>query len=571
MTAWILLRTRALILKNTLLRRSRRENLRVLAALIAFGYLAVAIFQGTVRLFELLASSGQGAAEAMLATTFSGLVTFALFWGIGYILNQLYVSSDLELLLAAPIPPRTVYGFKLVEGMQSMLLPGALSAASLLAYGAATGGDALYYVLALVGFGALLALLASLAMVAVMLMVRVLPAQRTREIWTMLWTIVVGIIWVVWMVSSRGQEGNAWAQLLMRNDPVVSQAGAVLGWSPAGWLARTLVAWQAGFADTALLYLAVLVGTSALCVLLGYRVYRRAFYRGWSSMQEAASRRPKAARRSGRDPLSALLAPLPPQHRAIISKEWRSLPRDLRRLSTLLFPILMGAVYVYMTATGELSSAMPEATIWITMAITPLVPFFMSIYNTVGTMGLEGQQFALLRAAPIPSARLLWAKFWATLGPTLLVSEVIALVTALALGASLAQALLALLSMGWFCAGFTAIGVGASTVDPNFRAANARRSVSITTTYGVMFLGAAFWIVQLAAALWLLLEIGPAPISALIEQLLVLAVPQAATWIDSAWALPILIGAEALVMVLIAWLWRRGAEWLREWEVTALD
>ena len=565
------LRAKALIWKNTLLRRTRREQLSLVAFLVLTGYLAVGLFRGIVGLFEILAGAPGAAAEAFLTTLLSGLVTLALFWGLGAILNQLYVSSDLELYLAAPVPPRAVFLLKLVEGMGSLVLPSALSIACLLAYGKTSGGAWTYYVLAAVGFLCLTALLTAATMTIVMLMVRVLPARRTREAWLLLWTVLFGGVWVVWVVSSN--RGGNLAQALLAQQPVIAQAGSILGWSPAGWLARGLVAWQAGHAGAALAYLGALLVASAVIVHVGFLTYQRAFFVGWSQMQETPSRKPRAgaAQRSERSFALRGLGFLPSQVRAVVAKEWITLPRDIRQLSGMFFPIMVGAVYIYLTATGDVAKQLPEAAIWMAMAITPLLPFFMMIYYTIGTVGLEGRAFALLRVAPLPGSRLLWAKFWASYGPTLLISEATALLMSLALGATAGQVLLLAVAMIWFSAGFVAIGVGGSTLNPNFAAVNARRVIGAGGMYAVLFLSVAFWIAQLGSLVWLLIRFGPAVLQLLLVEIFKLALPDVVPYLNTLWAPLALVGAQVLVWGAIALLWLRGVRWADRWEVTALD
>ena len=162
--------------------------------------------------------------------------------------------------------------------------------------------------------------------------------------------------------------------------------------------------------------------------------------------RHATMRPPQEGKRKGLS-LVGLLRPLPMPIRAIVIKDWITLPRDIRQLSGLVFPILMAFVYIYMTASGDTAKQIPGAASWMALAIVPLLPYFLTLYYTVGTIGIEGKNFALLRVAPLSGSRLLWGKFWASLGPTLLIGEIAALVVAILVKATPLQIVLAALAM----------------------------------------------------------------------------------------------------------------------------
>ena len=568
-----LLRLKAQIWKNSVFRAPGRRRWRRILGYGVSVYLGWLVFQGILGLFQVLQEGPAGAAQAFMTTVLSGLIAFALFWGVGSLLSQLYISSDLELLLAAPLRSRTVYLLKLLEGVRTLLFPGLMSLSSIVAYGVVSGASWAYYLLGILGFLCLAVLLTAVAMALVIFVVRLLPASRAREIWMLLWTVGIGLIWATWMLSSnRGGQGLSIGQLL-RNQPLVTRTGQVLGWSPAGWLARMLYALQAGDVAGVVGNLALLLAATGVAVALGYGVYQRAFYIGWSRLQEQASGRRRGARKGapGRNGFLVLARLLPNPMRALAAKEWMILPRDLRQLSGLFFPILMGVIYVYLTATGEVVQQLPGAGVWLTMAVAPLVPFFLALYYVVGNVGLEKRNFALLRIAPLSGAQLLWGKYLAALMPVWLISQVIMVGAVLIMGATVEQALVAVAVMTWFALGFVAIATGGAFLNPNFEAENARRAVGMMTTYTVLLLNAIFWVVQLLAATWLLTQIGPPGLQAVLRGMVEASSYELASYLDSALVPLLIAGAEVVVLVLVALLWRRGINWVRNWQITDLE
>jgi len=569
MALWLLLKAKALIWKNSLFRMTNRQRVGNLAFLVLIAYFASFVFRGMVSVFRALEGAAPQASQALLTSAMSGLVAFAFFWGIGIMLSQLYLASDLELLLAAPIPPLSIYLLKLLEGLQSMALPALLALASLIAYGVAIGGAWPYYVLVLCGYLCLLALIAATSMTLIMIIVRFIPARRAQELYVLIWTIAAGLLWALWMVFSTRDDAGDLLRRIGEGGPLV-EAGRYLGWSPAGWLAQMAVSWRGAEWGAVALHLGLLIVGAVAITAIGYAVYQRAFYLGWSQLREIAPRRrPEGTARRGL--LASLVRSLPQQVRALVIKDWTILPRDLGQLSGLIFPIVMGVVYVYMTVAGETAKQLPGSAAWMAMAIVPLIPFFLTLYYTVGAIGLEGSNFALLRAVPLSAMDLLWGKFLASLGPTLLIGEVTALLVGLLTGASMAQVILLLLAMIWFSAGFVAIAIGTSLLDPNFQATTARRSVGAATMYATMGLSAVFWVANLALVAWLVIRFSTQPFAAILRQLVALVFPDVQPYLQSALLPLAIIGAQVLIWGIIAYLWRRGVRWVERWDITALD
>jgi len=573
MTTWALLRTKALIWKNGLLRGTRRQWLSRLAFLAFIAYLAYELFGYLVRLFALLENLSPGASQGFLATTLSSLISFALFWGMGMTLGQLYLSSDLELLLAAPILPFNLYLLKLVEGLQAISLPGVLSLGCLLAYGAALQSSWIYYVVAAAGFLSLLVLVSALSMAIIMLIVRWLPAHRAQEMYTLVWMVSFGAIWAAWMIASNRSGGPSLAQRILSNQAAISQIGRYLSWSPAGWLAGMLASWQARAWGAFGLNLALLLLGTGAVVSVAYAIYQRAFYLGWSRLQEVTPRRQRAsiAKPKRYFSLARLMHPLPVQIRALVVREWTTLPRDLRQLGGFFFPIVMGIVYIYLAASGDTAQRLPGSVLWMAMAFVPVIPFFLTIYYTAGTIGLEGSNFALLRVVPLSAERLLWGKFWASFGPTLLLTEATMLIVALFLGATLLQTLLFAVFMIWFTAGSVAIAIGGALLGPNFKATSARRAISPLAGYAILFLNVSFWLVNLALVVLALIKAAPAMFGGTLVRLIAALFPPVTPYLDSPLAALAVVAAEMIICIIIGALWKHGTNWIEKWEITTLD
>ena len=127
----LLLKSKLQLWKNELLRADRH---RQISRLVWYGlgiYLFINIVKGSSGLLAILDGIALVSQPAVLTSLFSTLITFTLLWGLGGLLGQLYLNSDLELLLAAPIRRRDLFLLNVSESIRSVLLPAALALAVL--------------------------------------------------------------------------------------------------------------------------------------------------------------------------------------------------------------------------------------------------------------------------------------------------------------------------------------------------------------------------------------------------------------------------------------------------------
>jgi ABC-2 type transport system permease protein len=110
--------------------------------------------------------------------------------------------------------------------------------------------------------------------------------------------------------------------------------------------------------------------------------------------------------------------------RAIILKDFALLRRDLRSLSQMITPIIMGVVYAILLVRsgGQPPAGRGEAPEWFMQGFRQLLVFAdigISLFvgwvlsTRLGTMGFsqEGRSYWILKTAPIPPRRLLTAKY----------------------------------------------------------------------------------------------------------------------------------------------------------------
>lgn len=422
------------------------------------------------------------------------LIVSAAFIGIlmtsfGVLLQALYLAGDMDFLLSAPVPLRAIFITKLLQAILpnfSLILLFGLPV--LFGLGASEGYNILYYPLVLLVLALLALAAAGLASLLVMAVVRVFPARRVAEVLGFLVAILSFTCsqsgqFVRYTNLSRDQATRAFTILSRLNSP----------WSPLAWAGRSLVEigegrWLSG-AALLLLTLVLTGGVFALSLATAERLY----YSGWARVQVSA--RKKKAVRSPR-PVSAQIAVLPvavnraipSALRAIVAKDFLMLRRDLRNMSQLVTPLILGIVYALMLirSGGQPPPGRGEAP-----------PVFMElmknlmVYGNVGislfvswlllarlaTMGFsqEGKNYWLLKTAPVSTAILLSAKFLVAYLPTLVLSWGFLVVISLVQRASLVTLAFSLAVVALTIAGTAGLNLTFGVIGANFDWEDPRR------------------------------------------------------------------------------------------------
>ena len=487
---WLLLNLRWQTTWNTF--RSGRVVGRVVSLTLIVLLLAGGAFgTGVVgRVTGLLLRRGTIAGlEPGLEGLFPGLVVslitiVLLLSSFGVALGSLFLASDLDLLMAAPVDRRAVFISKILDGMGwYYALVAALALPALFSYGGALDFGPAYYALTLVTVLVTPLLPASLGAVLVLLVARFAPARRVRE--------VLGLVAALVGVSCSlvGQTSRMWGSRLrdagvspqsiltelraLAALPVPSVA-AGRGLAAAG--AGDLVAAGRDIAAFVLLTGAVFAG----CVLLADRMYTT----GWVRMQSSGSARRSRAR-AAREAARAGWLGRAPAVLAIALKDWRVIPRDLRNFAQLLSPlIILPAVYLNLLSgsgrrgspldqlgglggllTGGAASAGGQGPVvsldGVFVAIGVLTASVL-VFGRIATTSVsrEGQAWWLLKAAPVTGTEVMAGKLLAAAVPYVLLSSFLLLGAAVWLGFGVGGTLYGWLGVELIGSGMLALSVG---------------------------------------------------------------------------------------------------------------
>ena len=438
----VLVRMQFVIFRNTFWRSKISRKILVILVVFGLGAAAYGLYQLTRNIVQGLTSPDFAEFLARAARTTPGLSmdvqlyllavpSAVLFFALALmvltsfttVLSSLYLSGDMDMLLAAPVPMRAVFVVKFFGGLLvPYLLLFFLLGPFLLGFGQGLGWGAAFFVTAFVLLLLLPLLPTGLGALLVMAVVRVIPARRAREIVGVIGGMV-GISWYIFsqfanQLAPRVANARMLDYLRRFDNPLL----------PSAWAGRALAA--AGMGDWVQLglygglFAGLSIGCFALCIALAERLY----YAGWSNMSTQGGRVRKRRRAKDEGQTSAPNAPqsfvvrlssfvLPRESAAVLYKDLRVFPRDLRNVQQLIFPLVVAGIWTFrLISSGSPFGAgeQPEILKSFGQLASAGISFYICLVlsSAMGGAGIsrEGRGFWLLKVAPISASRILLGK-----------------------------------------------------------------------------------------------------------------------------------------------------------------
>ena len=420
--------------------------------------------------------------DAVPVLIFTTMFLGILFTSFGVLLQAMYLSGDMDFLLASPVPIRAVFVAKLLQAVLPNLgFMAAFGLPLLYGLGASRSYNLLYYPLVLVIMGTLTLAAAGLSSLLVMLIVRVVPARRVAEVLGFVGatvSILCSQTGNLMNFSRRGEDIssdqiNTLISLLTRlNNP----------WLPLNWAGRGLVELGGGNLLLGIALVSLTVGLFAGIFWIALLTAERWYYSGWARMQIVArKKRTVSAPHPYPLPrgrlLSRLVLLLPAPVRGLMQKDFIVMRRDLRNLSQLVTPIIFGVIYALAFLRGGDSPSSERGRVAMTY-ITPLLAYAnIGIALFVGWMLLarlggmafsqEGKNFWILKSAPLRAQDLLTAKFLVAYLPALTLGGVFLTATSVLHSTPIFSFLYSLLITALCLAGMAGILVGFGAAGAN--------------------------------------------------------------------------------------------------------
>jgi len=436
---WKLLRLRLVISWSGFRRAKTRRKVGTVVVGLLIIALAVFLFWLSLVVLRFLQSPEviqRIDLQPIIASLPSAIISLAFFLflltNFAVLLQVLYLSNDMDFLLSAPLPMRAVFLAKLLQGLLPNFGLIALFVLPLLfGLGVMQGYNLLFYPLVVVTLTAVSLLGASISSLLVMAIVRVVPARRVAE--------VLGFFGAI-LSLLLSQSGQLIAQLgpVGRGGGLTDAIGKLTGmdqpWSPLAWAGRGLVALGEGSWLVGLPLLVLSLGLAGGLFWASLGLAERLYYSGWARMGESHRKkkvRPQVAASSTAAAAGpGLFGRIPAPVRAVVSKDWKLLRRDLRNLSQLIAPLIFSAVYAVSMVRGfqsvretpgdVLSQVVSQSGIYLSLALPMFFGWTFLMNLALNAFSREGKNYWLLKASPLTAGRLMLAKFIASYVPGVL-------------------------------------------------------------------------------------------------------------------------------------------------------
>ncbi|HEY9075101.1 MAG TPA: hypothetical protein VIO61_01065 [Anaerolineaceae bacterium] len=372
-----------------------------------------------------------------------------LMTNFGVLLQGLYLARDMDFLMSAPLPMRAVFLSKLVIAiLPNFGLICLFTLPLLFGIGTSYSYSFLYYPAVVIVLTAFSLTGAGMAGVLVMAVVRVIPARRVAEVLGFLGALVSVLL---------SQSGNIASQMGVSGETLAGGLNrlTVLNtpFSPLAWAGRGLTSLGEGNSLAGAAWLGASISTAVIVFWLTLNLAERLYYSGWARMQGSPQRRkngravpvsagsaavPAASAAAQQAVLTSvapgwlerIFSPLPPKMRAVVIKDLRLIPRDIRNMSQLITPIVISFVYIFSIARSfaniqAVSNDFPQRMFelgwgYLNVPVVLFVGWSFVINLSMSAFSREGRAYWLIKTAPIPATTLLKAKYLVSILPSVL-------------------------------------------------------------------------------------------------------------------------------------------------------
>lgn len=406
----------------------------LLALVVAIGFAAVRYGTSWIINYEFIEEVAPAVIQRSIETFYLLLMSATLFSVLIASIGILYAAADLNFLMAQPTHPARVFALKVGElFINAAGLPLIFTIPVLAGVGAAMNAPPLYYLVSFIAAAALYAIPVTFGSLLALVLVRISPAGRVREIAT---ATSIGIAALA-LVALRALRPEQILNLNVAGQEEFEAALAAftrleIGWLPPAW--ATNASWHA--LDNSIHASLIVLITIAIASLATVGALAHlAFTRGWIRSLDTTP----IARRTAPRPTPAWERAL---HRsfgntgAILTNDTRHFYRDVQQWSQGIVLIALGAVYfLSLSSIPVPTQQFRDVLGMMNIAFVQFLIAGIALRIAYPAVSLEGRAYWLTRTLPIHASEVITAKF------------IHALPLMLTLGATLGIAAQALLDM----------------------------------------------------------------------------------------------------------------------------
>jgi ABC-2 type transport system permease protein len=434
------------------------------------------------------------------------IVSFALllFSGILASLSKLYLSRDLPLVHAMPVPAYKIFFSRWIDStIDSSWMVAIFTVPVFLAYGIVYQAGLFYYVTILQSLFALIIIASTVSTMGVVIGVMLIPASRMKSVFILLGVMsFVGIYLAIRLLRPEQLvDPEIFDTVMVYVASLESPSAPVL---PSTWVYDAIRAALTGTPLESCFHSTIAWSFAATCLFTALILADRFYFRGYSKAQTAP---PRLLKKSGFG--ESVFAFLPGRLKAYTTKEIKTFLRDQTQWSQLFLIAALVVIYIYNFSVLPLDKS-PIRTIYLqnlfaflNMGLALFVLTAVSARFAYPAVSQEKNAFWVVKVSPIGLNTFLWIKFWVYYPPLLILTEILIVATNLLLQVTPFMMGLSTITVFLLVPGIVSMGIGLGAAFPDFKAENPAQTV---TSFG----GLVFMILcALLIALVVVVEAGP--------------------------------------------------------------
>jgi hypothetical protein len=392
-------------------RGKRRQRMVRLFSLALIGLAFGAFFFGTYGIFKVLHTTGETgmlASRVIITMAFHALLLLAFVFDVAATTNIFFLSSDLSLLMASPLPTLRIFALKYLEALGSgSMISVFIALPVLVGFGIAAGAGMVYYLVMLIMLLLFLTVPVSLGTIFGMLIGRYVPASRVKEVLGVVGAVLALSFWIAFQVIRPGMSNPDQVQNLEAKIQAADSFNrhALLKALPSKMAADAVLEAADPRRGSISLAALQLLGVSAGLIVASVVLARHMYLTGWSRVVPGGRKRRKRAQRSRLGPLFSWL---PGLEKAIIAATGRTFIRDPQQVTPIATLTIMMGLFPFFIARRRVESLFdPSLLIFSLATLTFVGAMNLAINATV----MDGRSFWILLTAPFSAGRKLRAKY----------------------------------------------------------------------------------------------------------------------------------------------------------------
>ncbi|MBI3991190.1 MAG: hypothetical protein HY350_03465 [Candidatus Omnitrophica bacterium] len=421
--------------------------------------------------------------DRLLGLFFMALFCMLIFSNLIVAFATFYRQKELDFLIASPLSFTHIFSSKFVETLFYSSWPFLLLSLPFIAgYATVMGHGWQFYLFTFILFPPFLIIPSAIGCLLTLLLARLFPIRRS-----MIFGIAVLAIFVpacVFFIKfmSMGRIGKEPDLFMLTNRILVSLRFTNFPFLPNHWVMQGIQSVAKGDFNSAGFYLLLLWSNALMAVWVLLSFASRAYYTGWASFKDSASRTRTAPRFNWVNRLEFIISRFTGRITAsLLIKDILVFLRDPSQW--LQFTIFFGLLAIYISNLRNLSYDLLVETGKNLISFLNLIStcFVLSSLTTrfvFPLFSLEGRRFWVVGLAPLKMSRIIFEKYWFSVFSSLIITESLMIFSNIMLRITGPMFFLSCGTVLLMSFTLPAIAVGLGTVYPDFKEENPARIVS---------------------------------------------------------------------------------------------